>query len=85
MTSAGSSQFPQRKNCYEFNITETNFLMCDPLRDLVLNALKRCSNGWPKRRSNKKVYVRKSLSRSKSEKKRFSQSICMAFNLLFDI
>ena len=54
--------------------------VCDALRDLVGNAFKRCSNGWPKRSSNQLECVR--MARSG---KRFSESVCMAFKFLFDI
>ena len=29
-----------------------SYHICDALRDLVVNAFKRCSNGWPKRSCN---------------------------------
>ena len=45
-----------------------------------IHAQKRRSNGWPKLRSNELECVRM----AKSEK-RFSQSVCMAFKLFFNI
>ena len=45
-----------------------------------IHAQKRRSNGWPKLRSNELECVRMAKS-----KKRFSQSVCMAFKLFFNI
>ena len=58
--------------------------ICDALHDLVPDVARFCtkrrSNGWPKPRSNYLECIRTAKSG-----KRFSQSVCVAFKLSFDI